>query len=254
MIHTQKIALVTGAGKRLGRSIALGLASAGWDMVVHYRSSANEAEATAEEIRQLGRQAIVLDADLADEASCRDLLPRAIARIGPISCVVNSASLFTYDDASTFSVKMLDQHMRANLAAPVLLSQALHDATPEGLQSVVINLLDQKLFNPNPDFLSYTLSKAGLQSATVLLAQALAPRVRVVGLAPGLTLVSGDQTEQGFAAAHTKTPLGKSSTPDDIAAAACYLAHAEAITGTVLVVDGGQHLMPMSRDVMFVAK
>jgi len=254
VIHTQKIALVTGAGKRLGRSIALGLASAGWDMVVHYRSSANEAEATAEEIRQLGRQAIVLDADLADEASCRDLLPRAIARIGPISCVVNSASLFTYDDASTFSVKMLDQHMRANLAAPVLLSQALHDATPEGLQSVVINLLDQKLFNPNPDFLSYTLSKAGLQSATVLLAQALAPRVRVVGLAPGLTLVSGDQTEQGFAAAHTKTPLGKSSTPDDIAAAACYLAHAEAITGTVLVVDGGQHLMPMSRDVMFVAK
>lgn len=254
MIHTQKIALVTGAGKRLGRSIALGLASAGWDMVVHYRSSANEAEATAEEIRQLGRQAIVLDADLADEASCRDLLPRAIARIGPISCVVNSASLFTYDDASTFSVKMLDQHMRANLAAPVLLSQALHDATPEGLQSVVINLLDQKLFNPNPDFLSYTLSKAGLQSATVLLAQALAPRVRVVGLAPGLTLLSGDQTEQGFAAAHTKTPLGKSSTPDDIAAAACYLAHAEAITGTVLVVDGGQHLMPMSRDVMFVAK
>ena len=254
MIHTQKTALVTGAAKRLGRSIALGLARDGWDIVVHYRSSATDAQVTAQEIRQLGRQAITLDADLADEQASRALLPRAIASIGPISCVVNSASLFDYDNASSFSVKKLDQHMHANLAAPVLLSQALHDATPEGSQSVVINLLDQKLFNPNPDFLSYTLSKAALQSATVLLAQALAPKVRVVGLAPGLTLVSGDQTEQGFAAAHTQTPLGKSSTPDDITAATCYLANANAITGTVLVVDGGQHLMPLPRDVMFVAQ
>ena len=254
MIHTQKTALVTGAAKRLGRSIALGLARDGWDIVVHYRSSATDAQVTAQEIRQLGRQAITLDADLADEQASRALLPRAIASIGPISCVVNSASLFDYDNASSFSVNKLDQHMHANLAAPVLLSQALHDATPEGSQSVVINLLDQKLFNPNPDFLSYTLSKAALQSATVLLAQALAPKVRVVGLAPGLTLVSGDQTEQGFAAAHTQTPLGNSSTPDDITAATCYLANAKAITGTVLVVDGGQHLMPLPRDVMFVAQ
>ncbi|MEY3719670.1 MAG: hypothetical protein RL618_189 [Pseudomonadota bacterium] len=254
MIHTPKTALVTGAAKRLGRSIALGLAREGWDIVVHYRSSPTEAQATAAEIRQLGRQAITLDADLADEQSSRELLPRAIASIGPISCVVNSASLFEYDNVSSFSVQRLNQHMHANLAAPVLLSKALHDATPEGSQSVVINLLDQKLFNPNPDFLSYTMSKAALQSATVLLAQALAPKVRVVGLAPGLTLVSGDQTEQGFAVAHTQTPLGKGSTPDDITAAACYLANAKAITGTVLVVDGGQHLMPMARDVMFVAK
>jgi NAD(P)-dependent dehydrogenase (short-subunit alcohol dehydrogenase family) len=118
----------------------------------------------------------------------------------------------------------------------------------------VINLLDQKLFNLNPDFLSYTLSKAGLHTATSVLAQALAPKVRVVGLAPGLTMVSGDQTEQGFAKAHTQTPLGKSSHPDDIAQAVCYLAQAQAITGTTLLVDGGQHLIPMQRDVMFVAK
>lgn len=254
MIHAKKTALVTGAAKRLGRSIALGLARDGWDIVVHYRSSASEARATAEEIRQLGRQAITLDGDLADEQASRALLPRAIASIGPISCVVNSASLFEYDNASSFSLQTLDQHMHANLAAPVLLAQALHDATPAGSQAVVINLLDQKLFNPNPDFLSYTVSKAALHSATVLLAQALAPKVRVVGLAPGLTLVSGDQTEQGFAAAHQQTPLGKSSTPDDIAAAACYLANAGAVTGTVLVVDGGQHLMPLARDVMFVAQ
>ena len=144
--------------------------------------------------------------------------------------------------------------MHANLAAPILLAQALHASTPEGACTVMINLLDQKLFNLNPDFLSYTLSKAGLHTATSVLAQALAPKVRVVGLAPGLTMVSGDQTEQGFAKAHTQTPLGKSSHPDDIAQAVCYLAQAQAITGTTLLVDGGQHLIPMQRDVMFVAK
>jgi NAD(P)-dependent dehydrogenase (short-subunit alcohol dehydrogenase family) len=144
--------------------------------------------------------------------------------------------------------------MHANLAAPILLAQALHASTPKGACSVVINLLDQKLFNLNPDFLSYTLSKAGLHTATSLLAQALAPKVRVVGLAPGLTMVSGDQTEQGFEKAHTQTPLGKSSNPDDIAQAVCYLAQAHAITGTTLLVDGGQHLIPLQRDVMFVAK
>ena len=254
MTDAKKTALVTGAAKRLGRSIALGLASDGWDIVVHYRSSATEAQATAEEIRQMGRRAIAIDANLANEQSTRELLPRADAALGPIRCVVNSASLFDYDNAASFSTQKLDQHMHANLAAPVLLAQALHESTPDGSQSVVINLLDQKLFNPNPDFLSYTLSKAGLQSATVLLAQALAPKVRVVGLAPGLTLVSGDQTEEGFTIAHRQTPLGKSSTPDDIVAAARYLAGAAAVTGTVLVVDGGQHLMPLSRDVMFLAK
>ena len=254
MIKAKKTALVTGAAKRLGRAIALGLAKEGWDIVVHYRASATEAQTTADEIRQIGRQAITLDCDLSNEQATRELLPRATAAIGPIHCVVNSASLFDYDDASSFSLRLLDQHMHANLAAPILLAKALHELTTEGSQSVVINLLDQKLFNPNPDFLSYTLSKAGLHSATVLLAQALAPKVRVVGLAPGLTLVSGDQTEEGFAAAHQQTPLGKSSTPDDIVAAACYLANARAVTGTVLVVDGGQHLMPMARDVMFLAK
>ena len=253
-MKVKKTALVTGAARRLGRAIALGLAKEGWDIVVHYRSSAAEAQTTADEIRQLGRQVITLDCDLSDEQATRELLPRATAAIGPIQCVVNSASLFEYDDVRSFSQHKLDQHMHANLAAPILLAQALHELTPEGSQSVVINLLDQKLFNPNPDFLSYTLSKAGLQSATVLLAQALAPKVRVTGLAPGLTLVSGDQTEEGFAVAHQQTPLGKSSTPDDIVAAACYLASATAVTGTVLLVDGGQHLMPMARDVMFLAK
>jgi NAD(P)-dependent dehydrogenase (short-subunit alcohol dehydrogenase family) len=144
--------------------------------------------------------------------------------------------------------------MRSNLAAPILLAQALYEATPNDAQAVVINLLDQKLFNLNPDFLSYTLSKAALHSATTMLAQALAPKVRVVGVAPGITMVSGDQTPAGFAKAHRVTPLGKSSTPEDVASAVCFLAESPAITGTTLLVDGGQHLIPLQRDVMFVAK
>lgn len=248
-----KIALITGAARRLGRAIALGMAADGWDIVVHYRTSRAEAEGTANDIEQLGRRAALLDGDLADESVSKSLLPRASDLLGPVNCVVNNASLFEFDDASSFSSDMLHAHMQANLAAPLILAQSLHALTPAGQQSVVINLLDQKLFNLNPDFLSYTLSKAGLHTATTLLAQALAPKVRVVGVAPGLTLVSGDQTEAGFSKAHQQTPLGKSSTPDDIAGAVCYLARAQAVTGTVLVVDGGQHLIPTQRDVMFLA-
>jgi NAD(P)-dependent dehydrogenase (short-subunit alcohol dehydrogenase family) len=249
-----KTALITGAAKRLGKHIALEMARQGCNIVVHYGQSTSVAEETANDIRKLGVTAITLQCDLADEAAVRKLLPQAIEKIGTVSCVVNSASLFEYDDAASFTLKNLDAHMHANLAAPILLAQALHASTPEGACTVMINLLDQKLFNLNPDFLSYTLSKAGLHTATSVLAQALAPKVRVVGLAPGLTMVSGDQTEQGFAKAHTQTPLGKSSHPDDIAQAVCYLAQAQAITGTTLLVDGGQHLIPMQRDVMFVAK
>lgn len=249
----QKIALITGAARRLGRAIALGMSADGWDIVVHYRSSLDEARDTASDIEQLGRRAALLDGDLSDESATKQLLQRANHLLGPVSCVVNNASLFEFDDASSFSSAVLTAHMKANLAAPIILARSLHALTPAGQQSVVINLLDQKLLNLNPDFLSYTLSKAGLQTATTLLAQALAPKVRVVGVAPGLTLVSGDQSETGFAKAHQQTPLGKSSTPDDIADAVCYLARAQAVTGTVLVVDGGQHLIPTQRDIMFLA-
>lgn len=252
--NQEKVALVTGAAKRLGRAIALALAKQGWHVAVHYGQSASKAQEVVDEIQALGRRAVALQCDLADEAAVKRLLPRAADALGPVSCVVNNASLFDFDDAASFTVTRLDAHMHANLAAPVLLAHALHQATPAGAQSVVVNLLDQKLDNLNPDFLSYTLSKAALQAATVMLAQALAPTVRVVGVAPGISLVSGEQTEEEFARAHQATPLGKSSTPDDIAAAVCFVAAAPAITGTTLVVDGGQHLIPLQRDVMFVAK
>jgi NAD(P)-dependent dehydrogenase (short-subunit alcohol dehydrogenase family) len=251
---TPRVALVTGAGRRLGRAIALGLARAGWDIAVHYRHSHDEAREVAREIAALGRRAVTLQCDLADEAAVRGLLPQAVAALERVDCVVNNASLFDFDNDFDFSLARLDAHMHTNVAAPVLLARALHDATPEGGEAVVVNLLDQKLYNLNPDFLSYTLSKAALQAANTMLAQSLAPKVRVVGVAPGITMVSGDQSEEGFAKAHTQTPLGRSSTPEDIAAAVVYAAGARAMTGTTLLVDGGQHLLPSPRDVMFLAK
>jgi NAD(P)-dependent dehydrogenase (short-subunit alcohol dehydrogenase family) len=175
--------------------------------------------------------------------------------------LVNNASLFQYDVASSFSYASLDRHMLTNVAAPLILSRDLYrqhaklrTADSRGPSGVVINLLDQKLENLNPDFLSYTLSKAALNSATHLLAQSFAPNLRVVGLAPGITMVSGDQSEDGFVKAHSMTPLEQSSTPEDIADAVIYLAKAKAITGTTLYVDGGQHLLSTNRDVMFLTE
>ena len=251
---TPKVALVTGAARRLGRAIALGLARDGWDIAVHYRDSREEALTLVDELTALGRRAQAFRCDLAQEAQVRQLLPQAQQQLGRITCVVNNASLFEYDNAGDFSCTALDAHMHANLAAPVLLAQALYQATPSGEQAVVINLLDQKLYNLNPDFLSYTLSKAALLSATTMLAQALAPKVRVVGIAPGITMVSGDQSEANFVKAHENTPLGRSSTPQDIADCVCYVAGARALTGTTLLVDGGQHLIGLPRDVMFLTK
>lgn len=248
------VALVTGAARRIGRAIALGLARDGWDVAVHYHGSEAAALDTVAAIQALGRRAVALRCDLADAGAAAGLLARANAALGAVSCVVNNASLFDYDNAADFSAGCLDAHMRVNVTAPLLLARALHAATPQGAQAVVVNLLDQKLYNLNPDYLSYTLSKAALHTATTMLAQALAPTVRVVGIAPGITLVSGEQSDSGFTEAHRATPLGRSSTPDDIADSVCYVARARALTGTTLLVDGGQHLMPLSRDVMFLTK
>jgi NAD(P)-dependent dehydrogenase (short-subunit alcohol dehydrogenase family) len=249
------VVLVTGAAHRLGREIALELAAQGWDVAVHYRASAAAARATVHDLRTRGADAEVFAADLADEAACRALLPAVLRRFGRVQAVVNNASLFEHDDAASFSHAAMDRHWRANVAPAVLLAQALHaqlqDDVPAGC---VVNLLDQKLWNPNPDYLSYTLSKAALEAATTLLAQALAPRVRVCGVAPGVTLPSGPMSEAEFAAAHRLTPLRRSSTGADIARAVHFLLESPAITGTTLLVDGGQHLAHQPRDVMFTVK
>jgi NAD(P)-dependent dehydrogenase (short-subunit alcohol dehydrogenase family) len=262
-VHTHpaavaRVVLITGAARRIGRALALGFANRGWDVAVHYGKSKAEADKVVAEIAALGRRAVALQADLAVEAEVARLVPDCTAALGRPVCIVNNASQFDEDTAENVSYEYLLHHTAVNLGAPLVLARMLYEATPEAARSdetqraVVINVLDQKLYNMNPDYLSYTLSKAALQTATVALAQALAPKLRVVGLAPGLTLQSGDQTPEGFAEAHRVTPLGRASRPEDIVAAALYLAEAGGVTGTTLVVDGGQHLVPSPRDVMFL--
>jgi NAD(P)-dependent dehydrogenase (short-subunit alcohol dehydrogenase family) len=252
---TRPVVLVTGAARRLGREIALGLAGSGHDVAVHYRSSAADAEATAAQLRGAGVDAATFAADLADEAACRALVPAVIAHFGRLDAVVNNASVFVYDAPGSFGHAAMEQHWRANVAPAVLLAQALHaHLAARQATGCVVNLVDQKLWNPNPDYFSYTLSKAALQAATVMLAQALAPHLRVCGVAPGVTLVSGPMTEGEFETAHALTPLQRSSTPEDVARAVRFLLESPAVTGTTLLVDGGQHLVPQPRDVLFLAQ
>ena len=247
-----RTALVTGGAQRLGRSIALALAADGWDVAVHYHGSQDAALATVAEIQALGRRAHSVQHDLAGAGDIAPLLDACEAALGPVHCVVNNASLFEHDNAASFTLESLEAHMRTNVAAPVRLALALHGRLPADGHGVVVNLLDQKLWNPNPDFLSYTLSKSALESATGLLARALGPRLRVVGVAPGITLAAKGQTAGSFEAAHRATPLGRGSTPGDIGAAVVFLVNAPAVTGTTLLVDGGQHLVPTARDIMFL--
>jgi NAD(P)-dependent dehydrogenase (short-subunit alcohol dehydrogenase family) len=253
-----RVVLVTGASHRIGRGLALGFAAAGWDVGVHYGASKTKADEVVAEIAALGRRAVALKADLFVEAEVERLVPDCAAALGRPSCIVNNASLFDEDTALDVGYAKLLQLTAINVGAPLVLARMLHEITPdaarhdETLRGAVINVLDQKLYNMNPDYLSYTLTKAALGNATVALAQALAPKVRVAGLAPGLTLQSGDQTPESFAQAHTMTPLGRASRVEDIVAAALYLADAHGVTGTTLVVDGGQHLVPLPRDVMFL--
>lgn len=244
------VVLVTGAARRIGREIALDLAAHGWDVAVHHRSTPADAAVTVTEARAAGARAEAFAADLADEAQCNALLPAVRATFGRIDAVVNNASLFEYDAVESFSYAAMDRAWRSNTGPAILLARALHAAGG----GCVVNLLDQKLWNPNPDYLSYTLSKAALEAATTLLAQALAPTLRVCGVAPGVTLLSGEMNHAEFHKSHRMTPLQRSSTPQDVARSVRFLLESPAITGTTLLVDGGQHLQAQARDVMFLAR
>jgi NAD(P)-dependent dehydrogenase (short-subunit alcohol dehydrogenase family) len=258
--------LVTGSAKRLGREIALALAQSGWQVAVHYRESHEDAERTSAECAGLSGKSALFAADLADETAVRGLLPRVVAHFGRLDAVVNSASTFEHDSAASFGFAAMEKHMRSNTGAAILLAQALHDhilarrgagknpgpatraAADDQAHGAVVNLLDQKLWNQNPDFFSYTLSKAALEAATTMLALGLAPYTRVVGVAPGLTLTSPFIDESQFETRHKLALLEQSSTPEDVASTVRFALENRSITGTTLLVDGGQHLMRFERD------
>ena len=241
-------ALVTGGAIRLGAAIARRLAADGWPVAIHARKEA-AAKTLAVELTAEGYKVAAVSGDLAEPDAAEKIFAQVAAQLGPCTFLVNSAAAFAYDDIGTVSAESMDALYHTNLRAPVLLSHTfLKQLEGRGL---IVNLLDQKVFNLNPDFLSYTIMKSALQSATQLLAMALAPKVRVVGIAPGLTLRSGEQTEEGFKAAHAKAPLGFGSMPHDIAEAVSFVARVPSMTGTTIVIDGGQNLVRRDHDVMF---
>jgi NAD(P)-dependent dehydrogenase (short-subunit alcohol dehydrogenase family) len=248
----KRTVLVTGSAKRLGREVALALAAGGWQVAVHFRGSAEDAAKTVEDCRKLAGSGTLIEsfqADLDDEAQARALLPRVVQRFGAAHALVNNASIFEHDSVKSFGYEALLAHMRTNTGAPVLLAQALHEhVCQRSGAGVVVNLLDQKLWNQNPDFLSYTLSKAALEAANTMLAIALAPQLRVVGVAPGLTITSHLLSPEKFDQLHRLSPLGRSSTPEDVVSAVKFALENQSITGTTLLVDGGQHLMKFDRD------
>lgn len=246
------VAIVTGAGKRIGRGLALAMAEDGFDIAVHYRSSEEEAEETVRAVEAMGPKAMAFRADLGVGGDIEAMMASIKTRLGPAQCLINSASLFEYDLAEDWTIQSFDRHMAVNLRAPLHLAQRLIEDLPEDVEGCVINLLDQKLFNLNPDFYTYTLSKLGLKGATEMLAQAAAPKCRVNAVAPGLTLRSGDQSQEQFAQVHAMTPMERGTTIDDIVDAVRYLVRATAVTGAVLPVDCGQRLSAMDRDIMFL--
>ena len=246
---TGRSALVTGGARRIGRAIALTLAAHGWDVAVHYGQSHDEAEALAAEIRRHDRRAIALAADLTRESEVATLMPRATEAIGPLTLLVNNASAFERDDVLTVTRASWDRHLETNLRAPFVLMQEFARQLPAGAEGSVVNILDERVWNLTPYFVSYTVSKAALWTLTQTMALALAPRVRVNGIGPGPTLPSPRQSDAQFRQQVDLLPLRRGTTPDEIARVVMFILESPAMTGQMIALDGGQHLnwAPTSR-------
>ncbi|WP_439525829.1 SDR family oxidoreductase [Roseovarius mucosus] len=255
-------ALVTGAGKRLGRAMALELARQGHDVAVHYATSREAAESVADEIRALGREAVTLEADLLDEAQVIPLVARAAQALGgPLTTLINNASIFDYDNIQTATRLSWDRHMESNLRAPFVLTQQIAAQVPAPTmddydepvaQGLVINMIDQRVHKLTPEFMTYTIAKMGLWALTRTAAQALAPRVRVNAIGPGPTLQGHRQSDSHFQNQRRATILQRGANPQDITAALVYFLNAPGVTGQLLCVDGGQHLGWQTPDVLGV--
>lgn len=253
-------ALVTGAARRLGRAMALELAQRGYDVAVHYAGSAEEAEATCAEIRALGRQAVALQADLLSEDAIVALVPAAAEALGgPLTVLVNNASIFEHDTLASATRESWDRHLGSNLRAPFLLMQGFAaQALPAGndgeplASGLIVNMIDQRVLKPTPEFMTYSLAKAALWSLTRTAAQALAPAIRVNAIGPGPTMRAARQSPEHFARQRAATILGRGADEADIRAALSYLLTARAVTGQMICVDGGQHLVWRTADVLGV--
>jgi NAD(P)-dependent dehydrogenase (short-subunit alcohol dehydrogenase family) len=244
-----KNALVTGAAKRLGRAIALDLAAAGWNVAIHYNGSSADAEQVAAEIRAKGMKAALVQADFAREQEIAAVIPAAAKAIGPLTALINSASLFENDDWRSATRQSWDDHMEANLRAPFLLAQMFAKQLPREEKGNIINIIDQRVLKPTPQFLSYSLSKAGLYWLTTTLAQGMGPNIRVNAVGPGPTLKNPRQSDADFNRQRDATLLKHGADPADICGAVRYLLSADAVTGQMLAVDGGQHLIWQTPDV-----
>lgn len=251
MTLPHKTILVTGAARRIGRALAIRMAKEGWDVAIHYRSSRAEAGETARAVEAEGRKAYLAAADFNKADEVEALFPALREQGATVTALINNASFFHYDTLATLTAESFTRHLYPNLLAPALLSRDLYRFLPEGQTGAIINLLDQKLWNLNPDFQSYTLSKAGLLNLTQTAAMAMAPKVRVNGIAPGLILISGKQTEESYRAAYARTPFGRNGDVDQIGDAAAFILASPWMTGQTLMVDYGQHLFQTARDVAF---
>lgn len=255
-------ALITGAGQRLGRAMALYLGARGYDVAVHYANSAQGADAVVVELKAMGRNAVASQADLLDEDATQALLPQASAALGgPITCLINNASIFEYDSVSSATRASWDRHMGSNLRAPFVLTQAmaaqnltaeLDDAGEPRATGLIINMIDQRVRKLTPEFMTYTLAKMGLWAMTQTTAQALAPAIRVNAIGPGPTMQGHRQSDSHFAAQRRNTVLSRGSNPSDISAALGYFLDAPAVSGQLICVDGGQHLGWKTPDVIGV--
>jgi NAD(P)-dependent dehydrogenase (short-subunit alcohol dehydrogenase family) len=242
MSQFPKTALVTGAARRIGRTIAVDLAARGWAVAVHYGTSADEAASVVNKIEGGGGRAAAFQADLRDDESVVGLIEKATAALGPLTCLVNNASVFEDDKLESVSRDSWDLHMQVNLRAPFVLTQAFVPQVPVSAQGNVINILDQRVWNLTPHFTSYTLSKVALWTLTQTLAMALAPKVRVNAVGPGPTLKSTRQSEEQFARQWASLPLERQVMPQEIADAIRFILDAPSMTGQMIAVDGGQHL------------
>jgi NAD(P)-dependent dehydrogenase (short-subunit alcohol dehydrogenase family) len=232
-------ALVTGGPRRIGRELVRACATAGYDVAVHCRREDDDARAAVAEVRALGREAAAFACDLADEGAVSGLIASVVAALGPVTLLVNCASLFRNDAFHQLERNSWDEHLDINLRAPLVLSR---DMAAQGRPGQVVHILDQRVLAPGPDYFSYTLSKAALWSATRMMAIELAPRIRVNAIGPGPVLANPDQSPADFEAEAASTPLGRAVDPADIGRALTYLIGAASVTGQMIAVDGGQHL------------